>query len=381
MTAIATHELNRALSSAKNESRRLLELRQAMQGARAPKPKGESLCIFLRSLAMMISCGMRLNSALSILAKQSEDLTICQVAAGLNEEVSRGNPLSRGMHCFPNVFSRFQVSLVQVGEKTGTLERTLTQLADYEERSRLLTMRVKSALTYPVFVLIVSLILLIVAPPYLFSGILPVLKSGGVRLPLPTQIMIGISDTVRNPWLMLLISGLLFGLARLIVRVLKTPTGAYRFEEQLLSIPVIGKAVRTIAVTRFSRSMEVQLSVGSEITSAVAASVQSSQSPILAARMKAAIEDLRAGIVLSKSLERTNYFPPTFVSILKVAEETGNFSQMLERISHIYEMELDSTIDAVAAMAEPLIMLLMGIIVGFMLISIMLPLMQLVSNL
>jgi type II secretory pathway component PulF len=240
---------------------------------------------------------------------------------------------------------------------------------------------VKSALTYPVFVLIISLILLIVAPPYLFSGILPVLKSGGVRLPLPTQIMIGISDTVRNPWLMTLIFLLLLGIVRLILGLLRTPNGAYRFEERLLEIPVIGKAVRTIAVTRFSRSMEIQLLVGCEITSAVVSSVQSSQSPILAARMNATVEDLRAGIVLSKALERADYFPPTFISILRVAEETGNFSEMLERISHLYEVELESTIDAVASMAEPLIMLLMGLIVGFMLISIMLPLMQLVSNL
>lgn len=345
------------------------------------RPKASSIPIFYRSLAMMLRCGINMLSAFRSLASQSDDLVMSQACLGIAEELKAGYPLSKGMLLYPNIFNRFQIKLVEVGESTGKLDEILSRLADHEEKAHATVLKVKSALTYPAFIFMVSMALLLIAPPFLFSGIIPLIKSSGQELPLITRAVIAFSEGVRNPYVVALVAVLAYVVAFGGSTWAAQPDNAKRISEHSLKIPVLGHLLRTVAVARFSRAFSVQVKVGNDVISALQMSAQSTQNPILLRDVSKATDAVVAGQPLHKSLEATGFFPKPFLQIVKVGEETGEVATMIEHLTDMYEQDIDCAVDRFAAMVEPLIMLFMGTVVAILVVAMMLPLTKLIANL
>lgn len=375
----ATHELHQVIQDQKNSRVQQHQLR--MQRIRAKRPAPGSLAVFLRSFSLMTRSGVNMYHSLIMLGLQSEDPQIQLASQEMALEISRGNRLSTAMSQHPNVFSSFQVSLVRVAEKSGNLDEILVKLAEYEEKATNTERKVRSALTYPAFIFIVCMTMLIFAPPFLFSGIFPLLKSSGQELPLITRLVIGASEQIRNPLFVLGLALLGYGAGMYLIHLFTHPAKKLNSYRQLLRTPVLGELLLVVAVARFTRSLSVQLSSGVNILDGLALAGQSSQNPVLQETIPTALEGMKNGRPLSRVLKETNFFPGMIVHLTKVGEETGELADLLRVAANWFDDEVDHRIETLAACVEPLVMLIMGACVGVVVIALLLPLTNLVANL
>lgn len=377
MTMTVVSEIRQAVQDSRDENAQHEQTRQARQRSR--RPASGALAVFLRSFSMMSLAGVNMHSTLTMLGYQSEDEPIRLASMEMAQEIAKGHQLSKAMSLHPNVFSKFQLSLIQVAERTGNLDEILLKLAEYEEKSSNTARKVKGALTYPAFIFLVCLTMLIFAPPFVFSGIFPMLKSMGGSLPWITRLVIGLSELVRNPLFVVALAGLAYGVGRFAIDRFTHPQKRLDTYRRLLKIPVLGLLLKSVAVSRFCRSLSVQLSAGGDIMDALALSGQSSQNPILQEATPKAIASLRAGRALSRCLKETEFFPEMVIHLLRVGEETGEVSDMLRISANWYDDEIDQRIETLASCVEPLVMLIMGACVGVVVIALLLPMMNLVS--
>lgn len=366
------------MQDARQEGSRLQQVR--LERIRWRKPVPGAVAIFLRSFAVMAQCGVNMHSSLSMLALQSEDQAIRLAADEMGVAISRGNPLSRAMAAHPHVFSDFQVGLVQVAERSGRLDEVLSKLADYEERTQATTRKVKAALTYPAFIFSVCMIMLIFAPPFLFAGIFPMLKSMGQDLPLITQAVIGFSEAVRNPFFILLIALGAYAVGRYLIHLFNHPKKRVQTYRRLMRFPALGDLLGSVATSRFCRSLSVQLASGNNVLEALKLAGQIAQNPVLAEAMPECIKQFSNGRAFHRCLQETRFFPGMLVHMVKVGEETGDLSHMLGLLGDWYDDDIDHRVGTFAALVEPLVMLIMGVCVGTLIIALMLPLMNLINT-
>ncbi|MFN8609490.1 MAG: type II secretion system F family protein [Vulcanimicrobiota bacterium] len=375
----AINEVRQALQTEKNNRAEYHKLRLARVRNRRPEPG--ALAVFLRSFSLMNRSGVNMYSALLMLGLQSEDQQIQLASTEMAHEIAKGQRLSLAMSLHPHVFSSFQIALVQVAERSGNLDEILIKLAEYEEKASNTARKVKSALTYPAFIFIVCMTMLIFAPPFLFSGIFPLLKSTGQELPLITKLVIGASEQVRNPFFVVGLAGLGYLVGMYFIHLFTHPLkkiGAYR---KLLRTPVLGPLLLVVAVARFTRSLGVQLSSGANILDSLALAGQASQNPVLQESIPKAIEGMRNGRALSRVLKETEFFPGMVLHLTRVGEETGELADLLNITANWFDDEVDHRIEALAACVEPLVMMIMGGCVGVIVIALLLPLTNLVANL
>lgn len=379
MTVSIATELRQAVQCTQQES---VEQRRARaERMRARRPAAGALAVFLRSFSLMQMAGVNMHSSLTMLGRQSEDETIRLSSLEMANDISKGHRLSRAMSLHPHVFSSFQLSLIQVAERSGNLDEILLKLAEYEEKSSNTTRKVKAALTYPAFIFAVCLTMLIFAPPFLFSGIFPMLKSMGQELPLITRLVIGLSELVRNPFFVVTLAAGAYALGRYAVFLFTHPRKRVKSYRRLLGVPVLGPLLRSLAVSRFTRSLGVQLSSGGDIIEALLLAGQSSQNPVLQQAIPQAVASLKNGKPLSRCLKETEFFPGTVIHLTRVGEETGEVSDLMRVTAGWFDDDMEQRIETLAACIEPLVMMVMGGCVGVVVIALLLPMMSLVNNL
>ncbi|MBN9418405.1 MAG: type II secretion system F family protein [Candidatus Eremiobacteraeota bacterium] len=379
MTMTVVHEIRQAVQDSHDENAQHARIRESR--ARSRRPAEGALAVFLRSFSMMSLAGVTMHNSLTLLGYQSEDEPVRLASMEMAQEIAKGHRLSKAMSLHPHVFSKFQLSLIQVAERTGNLDEILLKMAEYEEKSAGLNRKVKGALTYPACIFVVCLLMLIFAPPFVFSGIFPMLKSMGAGLPWITRVVIGLSELVRNPLFVLTLAALAYAGGHWLIERFTHPQkrlGTYR---RLLKVPVLGVLLRSVAVSRFCRSLGVQLSAGGEIVEALALAGQGSQNPVLQEAIPKALASLRAGRELSRCLKETEFFPDMVIHLLRVGEESGEIPEMLRISANWFDDEVDQRIETLASCIEPLVMLIMGACVGVVVIALLLPMMNLVSSL
>ncbi len=345
------------------------------------RPSVEALSVFLRSLALLVVAGIRLDRALTLLGQHSECRIISQVAHRLAHQVSQGNSLSCAFSKQGQAFSEIQVRMLSVGERTGTLHLVLANLADYEETRRATLLKVKAALTYPALLMIFSTLLLLILPPYMFGGLFAMLESASTSPPLLTQVVIGTSKALGSPWLWSALAGIGVLGYGVWLRHRENPQLRLRVAQAVLGLPVLGPLARNLATVRFARALEIQLKMGESPLLGLPLAAAASGNPVLQGLAKSAVESLKQGSSLTESLKATNFFPRTLTDMLTAGEESGRVPELLERTAALYESELDLAIERSTALLEPLIMLVMGVIVGLMVVATMLPMMTLIQSL
>ncbi len=344
------------------------------------RPKAESKTVFLRSLSTMVLAGVTVDRSLDYLADQSDDPKLAEVCRGMAQRIQAGFPLSAAMNCYPRAFSKLQLRLVQMGEKTGLLDQVLLELSRYEEKERALVLKVKSALGYPAFIFVIAMAMMITIPPYIMKGMFELISGFGVEPPLLTIVVMKVTTFLRSP--AFYIGSVLFGtLAYFAVPAWYRKRDNQRLVSQWIEkIPGLGPVYRGVALARFSRALSVQIECGLGPVNALAISAEVTENPILIDSVKGASELLHQGEGFADSLESTGFFPKLMLNMVKAGEESATLGDLLQKAAEMYEAEVDHSLDIFTAMLEPAIMALIGLMVGTLVLATMLPMTQVIES-
>jgi type IV pilus assembly protein PilC len=340
----------------------------------------KELAIFTRQFSVMIDAGLPLVQCLEILASQQENKTFQKVLTGTRGQVEGGATLSAAMRSSPKVFDALYVNMVEAGETGGILDTILQRLSSYIEKNVKLQRAVKSALVYPVGVLtvaggVITLLLWKVVPIFatLFAGL-------GVDLPLPTKIVIGLSNFVGSIFGLLI----LVALAAMIVGLkvwYGTPQGRFILDTIILKLPVMGILMRKIAVARFTRTLGTLISSGVPILEGLDITARTAGNAVVERALQKVRKALEEGKSLTEPLKESEVFPGMVTQMIAVGEQTGAMDAMLQKIADFYEEEVDSAVKDLLTALEPIMIVFLGIVVGGVVISMYLPLFSLIGKL
>ena len=339
--------------------------------------KMKDVAVFSRQFAVMINSGLSLIRSLAILAEQTENKELARVVGEVRLDVEKGVSLSAAISKHPKVFSRLYIAMVRSGEVGGVLDAVLMRLADTIESQVELRRKVKSAMTYPVVAL--SICILISAAMLLF--IVPQFKAiyvdlGG-ELPLPTRVLISLSDMLKSYFIIVFL--LVGGGVYLFKRWIKTEQGRIKFDALKLRLPVMGLLVRKTALARFSRTLAALTRSGVGILEALDIVAETAGNETVAIALRDTQSAVKRGDTLARPLEQHEVFPAMVTQMIAVGEETGALDEMLDKIADFYDQEVTATVDALTSLIEPLMIVVMGTIVGGMVISLYLPMFNIIK--
>jgi type IV pilus assembly protein PilC len=343
------------------------------------KVKVKEIAVFFRQFSVMIDAGLPLVQCLEILAANQENQSFQKTLTGVRTTVEGGATLANAMRQYPNVFDDLTTNMIEAGETGGILDIILQRLATYVEKAVRLKAAVKSALIYPIAVvsmavLIVGALLKWVVPIFanLFAGL-------GVNLPLPTRIVVGLSAFVQAFWWIFGVVGigLFFGLKQ----IRKNPTGKYYFDKTLLYIPIIGTLLRKIAVGRFTRTLGTLITSGVPILEGLSITARTSGNAVLEEALMKVRKAIEEGRTIVDPLRECGVFPNMVVQMIGVGEATGAMDSMLQKIADFYEEEVDAATKDMLAMLEPVIIGMLGIMIGGIVISLYMPLFAMIAKL
>ena len=336
---------------------------------------------FFRSLGAMFESGVSLMRALEQLSEQGEDPRLKAAAAGLARGLHSGKSLSRAMGDFPSVFTPVQRRLVTAGEQSGRLAQVLNRLAQNEEQLLAVNQKITQSLVTPAIVCMVCLALVLVLPPFCLRGLLTMLADTGVQLPWPTLLLLWFSKLVMKTWflpLVLATTGMAFWGGK---RALRNDEIRHRVWTAFMRLPTVGPTLRSLATIRFGHTLSSLLDSGSNLLIALPLAAQSTGNPLLEDTIGRAVEALKEGENLCEALSACDFFPRTFLLSLRAGEESGNVSRLMNDLMKLMELELKQRIDTFTALLEPLVMLVVGVVVGFVVIATLLPMLKVVENL
>ena len=333
--------------------------------------KLDELVIFSRQFATMIESGIPLAQTLSILTEQIEDKFLAQIILKVRQDIEEGASFSEALKKHPRVFSDFFISMTKAGEASGMLDEVLDRLASYLEKTSALIRKVRSSLIYPVVVismaiLITTFLLIKVVPT--FKGIFATL---GGSLPLPTLILIKISDTLRAFFLYILISIIAVGF--FFQRYISTPFGRREFDKALLNLPLFGPLFTKVAVARFSRTLSTLVKSGVPILNALEIVGKTSGNKIIEEAITKSCSSIKEGEPIADPLLKSKVFPPMVVRMISVGEQTGRLEHMLGKIADFYDDQVEAAVTGLTSLIEPIVIVFLGVIIGGIVISLFLP--------
>lgn len=335
------------------------------------KIKPEELVIFSRQLATMVNAGIPLVQSLDILSEQMESITFRQIVTTVRSDVEAGSSLSAALEKHPKVFTLLYTNMVKAGETSGMLDEILDRLAGYLEKNGSLQRKVKSAMVYPAVVSLMAIGITLVLLLKVIPTFKEIFSTLGGTLPLPTQILIGLSDTLRKYFLIaVIVLGLIaVGLGKLV----QTPQGRAKFDQLKLNLPVFGPLLRKVAVARFSRTLSTLIRSGVPILGALEIVGKTSGNVVIEAAVEKARIGIREGESISAPLAKSKAFPPMVTRMISVGEESGELEKMLTKIADFYEDQVDAAVSGLTSLIEPLIIAFLGIVVGSIVVAMFLP--------
>ncbi len=346
-----------------------------------PKVKQKELVVFTRQLSTMISAGVPLDRAINTLQNQADSPQFAQIIGEIGKDVQAGSPLGDSFAKFPEVFSDVYINMVKAGETGGILDEILKRLAAQVEQEASIRKKVRSAMTYPVVILTVTVIaffgiMLFVIPK--ISKIMQDLGGANAQLPIYTRFLLGVSDFVQH--YILLIAIVFGGALFLLNRYVHTAKGKYQLHALLLKAPVIKTVITKVAVARFARTFASLMSAGVSVLDALEVTGGAMGNKVIEAELKEAAKEVRNGKQLSEPLSKSKHFPPIVGQMLAVGEETGKIDEILVKVADFYEEEVSVLIDSLASIIEPLMIIVLGAAVGLIAASVMGPIANLSKN-
>lgn len=358
------------------EKKTSVSLKEVFENSKRIKIRDKA--IFARQFSTMINSGLAVLRALYVLEEQTENPRFKKIIAGVREDVEAGMPLSDAMERYPAAFDRLYVSMVRAGEAGGVLDQTLNRLAAQLEKDDSLRRTIKSAMAYPVliaaFAILVMIGMLIFIIP-IFAGMYADL---GGELPGLTRMMMGMSNVLKHYWFIVfpLLGILVWGVNKL----KKTEQGRQYWDRMKLKLPMkLGPVIQKIALARFSRTLSTLVSSGVPILQAIEITGKTSGNYVIEESMVDVKESVRSGEPIAKPLARVAVFPPMVTHMISIGEETGALDAMLGKIADFYEDEVDAAVKSLTSIIEPIMMLFVGGLVGLIVISMYLPMFNMMN--
>jgi general secretion pathway protein F len=331
-----------------------------------------------RQLATLLSSGLPLMDALSVLVEQEENAGLRGALSSVRDRVREGASLADALLENPKAFSPLYVNMVSAGEASGTLDITLDRLADFLDEQVRFRGRLSAALAYPAFMTIIGMAMLFFIFSFVMPRIVGMFEDMKQQLPLVTLMLLGVVRFLSSFWWAILFA--LGGAAYFLRKYLRTQAGREVFDARVLTLPVFGTLIRMIAVARFTRTFGTLLQSGVPTLAALDIVKNVIGNSVLANAVQKARENVREGESIADPLRRSGLFPPVVVQMVAVGEKSGELEKMLLKISDSFERTVDTRITGLMALLEPIIILVMGLVIGFIVIAIMLPMLEMSSG-
>ena len=365
----------------------LLTLAQEETAERAKKQRREidllaffrrvttaDVAVMTRQLATLVRAGVPLVDSIAALVDQVEKEGLVRVLTAVGETLKSGTSFAKSLEVHPKVFPSLYVNMVAAGEESGTLEAVLDRLADFMEGQARLKGKVTAALAYPVLMMFIGVVMVSVLMVAVVPKVVSIFDNLGQELPWYTQLLIGVSYIFAHYWwaLILGIAGSVWGFRRWRA----TPAGKMKWDGFILRVPIFGKLNRLVAVARFSRTLSTLLASGVQLLTAMNIVKNVLGNAVLETVVSTAIGSIREGESIAEPLRRSGEFPPMVTHMIAVGEKTGQLEQMLDNVSRAYEADVEVKVVALTSLLEPLMIMLLGGVVGFIAMAILMPLVQ-----
>ena len=352
--------------------------KSSLFGKRPKKIKPLDIAFFTRQLATMMESGVPIVQAFDIIAEGSENPSMGKLVNQIKTDVAAGNTLADSLRTHPQYFDDLFCNLVESGEQSGRLESLLDRIATYKEKTEALKAKIKKAMTYPISVVVVALVVTAIMLLKVVPSFQSVFASFGAELPSFTLFVIGLSEWLQKWWFVLLIAiiafGYIYGKAHVSSKKLRDAE-----DRTLLKAPVVGDIIYQAAVARFARTLSTTFSAGVPLVEALDSVAGAVGNVVFYNAVMKIKEDVSAGSQLNFSMRTTNVFPSLAVQMAGIGEESGNLDGMLEKVADYYEAEVDNKVDNLTTLLEPMIMCVLGVLVGGLIIAMYLPIFQLGS--
>ena len=330
---------------------------------------------FTRQLSNLLDSGLTMLNALSILIEQTENLYFRQVITNVRDDIRDGSTFSSALLKYPKVFSNLYVNMVSSGEISGSLEDVLKRLSDFMEKDEENISKVRSSMAYPALMAVVGLITIFILLTFVAPRLTAIFVDLGQALPLPTKILIWISSFLAMFWPIIII-GIVFGVIAF-AKWSKTKEGKTILDSLKIKIPLIGVFIQKVEIARFSRTLATLIGNGVPVIQALSTASNTVDNIPIKQDMEQARKDVVEGAPLSAGIKKSKNFPPMVTNMIAVGEESGTLERSLFKIADSYDVEIDRTIKTITSLLEPGLILFMGLIVGFIVIAMLLPIFQL----
>nr|CAA9272033.1 Type IV fimbrial assembly protein PilC [uncultured Armatimonadetes bacterium] len=347
---------------------------------RFQKVKLIELSLFCRQFSTMIDAGVSLVRCLDVLAEQTTNPKLRRIINDIKGEVEAGNTLSKSMSKYPSVFNNLFIGLIRAGEVGGVLEESLQRLSAFLEKDVELRRKVKSAMTYPIIVAVVAVAIVLGLVTFILPKFMDLFKDLGVKeFPMMTQVLIDFSNFLTTKWyLMMLIMGVSSVAFKMFTR---TKFGRRAYDRFKLKVPVFGPLNHKVCLSRFARTLATLLSSGVPILQAMETVAGTVNNEIISDAILDARARIREGDVISEPLRKSRMFPPMVVQMIAIGQESGSLDTMLMKIADFYEQEVDAALASLTAAIEPVMIVFLGVTVGFIVIAMFMPLLAVIQNL
>jgi len=333
------------------------------------------LAAITRQFSTLVAAGLPLVEALGALAEQAERPSLARTLAQVRQEVTEGSSLADALAQHPRLFGSLYVNMVRAGEASGALHVVLDRLADYTENQARLLGKVRSALTYPAIMLLLSATILFFLLSYVVPKVTRIFQETHQQLPLPTRLLLGVSDFVAQWWWLLLM--LLAAVTVGVMRWARTPSGRERIDRLTLDVPYLGRLAQKLAVARFARTLSTLLASGIGLLPSLDIVKSIVDNTVLTRAIERARDAIREGQSIAPPLRESGLFPPLVVHMVAVGERSGQLEAMLSKAADTYDDEVENAVVALTTILEPIIIVFMGGVVLFIVLAILLPIFEL----
>jgi type II secretion system protein F len=329
---------------------------------------------FTRQLSDLLEAGITIAKALDILHVQTQNKRLKKVILDIRDYCVSGNPLSDALARHPRVFSNLYMSMVKSGETGGMLDNILKRLSDFYEKQLDIQTKIRTALAYPILMTVVGFTTIIILITFVMPKMTVMFSDFGQALPLPTLILLGISGIIQNYWLILIL--FLAGITMTIMKIYNTPHGKLAIDRFKLNSPILGQLIRKVEIARFTRTLSTLLDNGVPILGALGIVLETVGNAVIKEDIEKAAAAVKEGSSLAQGLGGSKSIPPAVMNIIAIGEEGGHVEKSLLKVALGYERESDEAVKIMMSLIEPLLILTLGIIVGFIVISMLLPIFE-----
>ncbi len=339
----------------------------------------KDMVVFSRQFSAMIEAGIAILRVLTVLIQQTENPKLKAILQEIKRDIEQGVPLSESMQKFPEAFDSLYVSMVKAGELGGVLDVVLNRVAGFLESRSKLSNKVRTALTYPASLLVISILVVWFMLTFILPKFSAIFTSTGGELPAFTQLLINISNVLRSPFILVIVAFIWFAVsyAR---SYYQSEEGRLKIDTFSLKIPIFGPILKKVAIARFSRTFGTLIESGVPITTALDVTRSSINNALLESVLIKVKKDIEEGSPISNQLQKSEVFPPMVTQMVAIGEEAGELENMLNKIADFYDDEVDSSVESLTALMEPVFIVVIGAIVGAIVVAMYLPIFNVINQ-